>query len=334
MRRPNAFNPKQSEIVMTTTLTLDQLQYRPKAGNLRRYFKTARIRYIIYEQRYFNKPSPWTTDPIFQTYKFCNVYREHDKVTIWLRENWREPYADHPNLPFAMALARLINWPPTLEEIGFPKRWNPKKVLGVLHRRKDEGEKIYTGAYLLGSCPKGSQRADYLVHSVLSPLYHKLRVPYWVSAANNDWPLKGSQLLSLKDVWEWFRCQRGIGDFLAYEIVSDLRHTKYLGGASDIMTWANAGPGALRGLTRLWGYQPKTRQISGYNFPKKNALEAMQMILKKSETDDFHGPLSEGMDPWEMREVEHWLCEWDKIERIRLGQGVLERFTPKQSGEW
>ena len=135
---------------------------------------------------------------------------------------------------------------------------------------------------------------------------------------------------NLENVWQWFRSQRGIGDFLAYEIVSDLRHTKYLRDAPDIMTWANAGPGALRGLTRLWGYQPKTRQISGYSFPKKNALEAMQTLLEKSQEArwELHTP------PWEMREVEHWLCEFDKYERIRLGQGVLERFVPKAPNEW
>ncbi|KKK73085.1 hypothetical protein LCGC14_2897370 [marine sediment metagenome] len=316
---------------MTISLTSDQVARGPRYGQLRQYFRTARERYNIYLRRTSvdrltgkDEPPPWTKDPIFLKYKFCNVFREQDKVTVWLRENWREPYADHPNLPFAMALARLINWPPTLEEIGFPKRWNPDKVLGVLHRRKDEGKKIYTGAYLLGSCPKGQERAIYLVHSVLSPLHQVVYAPLNSNS-------------TLKSTWEWFRSQRGIGDFLAYEIVSDLRHTKYLRDAPDIMTWANAGPGALRGLTRLWGYQPKTRQISGYAFPKKNALEAMQTLLAKSQEQEarwgLHAPPWE-MPSWEMREVEHHLCEFDKYERIRLGQGVLERFTPKAPGDW
>ncbi len=303
---------------MTISLTSDQVAYGPRYSQLRQYFRTARERYNIYLRRAANEPPPWTKDPIFQRYKFCNVFREQDKVTVWLRENWREPYADHPNLPFAMALARLINWPPTLEEIGFPKRWNPDKVLGVLHRRKDEGKKIYTGAYLLGSCPKGQERAIYLVHSVLSPLHRELCPAYWMIDTN------------LENVWKWLRGQRGIGDFLAYEIVSDLRHTKYLRDAPDIMTWANAGPGALRGLTRLWGYQPKTRQISGYTFPKKNALEAMQALLARSQIVYWGLPIP----VWEMREVEHHLCEFDKYERIRLGQGVLERFVPKAPDEW
>ena len=315
---------------MTTMLTIDQVQRGPRYGQLRQYFRTAKERHNIYLRRATNKIPPWTEDLIFQKYKFCNLFREQDKVTVWLRENWREPYADHPNLPFAMALARLINWPPTLEEIGFPKRWNPDKALGVLQRRKAEGKKIYTGAYLLGSCPKGTTRAEYLVNDVLSTLRHELRSAYWVSAVNNDWPLRESRSLILEEVWKWFHSQRGIGDFLAYEIVSDLRHTKYLRDAPDIMTWANAGPGALRGLTRLWGFQPKTRQISGYSFPKKNALEAMQTLLARSQEARW------GLNtpPWEMREVEHHLCEHDKYERIKLGQGVLERFAPKKPGEW
>ncbi len=314
---------------MTISLTSDQVAQGPRYGQLRQYFRTARERYNIYLRR---KEYPrsrnsviWTEDPIFQKYKFCNVFREHDKVTVWLRENWREPYADHPNLPFAMALARLINWPPTLEEIGFPKCWNPDKALEVLGRRKAEGKKVYTGAYLLGSCPKGQERAIYLVRSVLTTLHHELR-----SVVKAHWHLRELNSPKLEGTWQWFRSQRGIGDFLAYEIVSDLRHTKYLRDAPDIMTWANAGPGALRGLTRLWGYQPKTRQISGYAFPKKNALEAMQNLLAGSRGARWklHIP------SWEMRDVEHWLCEFDKYERIRLGQGVLERFVPKTPNEW
>lgn len=303
---------------MTITLTPEQVARGPSYSQQRKYFATAKERHSIYLRRDGNTSPPWTDDPIFEKYKFCNLFREHDKVTIWIKENWREPYSDHPNLPFAMALARLINWPPTLEEIGFPKRWIPGKALSVLKRRKAAGEKIYTGAYLLGSCPKGTTRADYLVNDVLTTLHYHIKLS------------RGKGITDLQNTWQWFRDQRGIGDFLSYEIVSDLRHTKYLRDAPDIMTWANAGPGALRGLTRLWGYQPKTRQISGYSFPKKNALEAMQNLLAKSQEDRFklHG------SPWEMREVEHWLCEFDKYERIRLGQGVLERFAPKKPGNW
>ena len=90
---------------------------------------------IFIKKEINNEPYPWSTDPILTEYSFCNVYRELDKVTIWIRENWREPYADHRNLPFAMAVARQINWPDTLEEIGFPDIWEPEKVIAIMQDR-------------------------------------------------------------------------------------------------------------------------------------------------------------------------------------------------------
>ena len=106
-------------------------------------------RHSIYERRAEGQPYPWTDDPILKEYSFCNVYRELDRVTIWIRENWREPYADHPNLPFAMAMARQINWPDTLQEIGFPEHWNPARIKAIMQGRLNRKEKVYTGAYML-----------------------------------------------------------------------------------------------------------------------------------------------------------------------------------------
>ena len=300
-----------------TTLTDKQVNRGPQQRHMQRFFNTAIERHRIYQLRTDPRviEPPWTTDPIFQRCRFCNVYRELDKVTVWIREEWREPYADHKNLAFAMAIARLINWPPTLEEIGFPKRWNPERVAKIIRDRKADDKKVYTGAYLLGSAPTGSARGDYLVHDILTPLYSKIKTA----------PIYGDIELS----WNWLRLQKGIGDFLAYEIASDLRHTRYLRNAPDIMTWTNMGPGALRGLTRLWGYQPKTRKEDGYIFPKARALEAAQMLLKRSKEY-----LPDFMPPWEMRDVEHWNCEYDKYERITRNQGVLEKFVPLPDNVW
>ena len=35
------------------------------------------------------QPFPWTDDPILATYRFCNVRREDDRVTIWVRTHRR-----------------------------------------------------------------------------------------------------------------------------------------------------------------------------------------------------------------------------------------------------
>ena len=76
-------------------------------------------RHRIYLAKAAGAPPPWTRDRSLQTYRFCNVFRELDKVTVWLRERWREPFAKNEHLWIAMCLARQINWPETLERWAF-----------------------------------------------------------------------------------------------------------------------------------------------------------------------------------------------------------------------
>ena len=100
-------------------------------------------------------PKPWSDDPIFQTYKFCNVRREDDTVSKWIRTNWMDKYIGHQNMWFAMIVARLFNWPDTLEVIGFPKdniTWPERREIYRKRpkgRRDIEKKKIFTGAYLV-----------------------------------------------------------------------------------------------------------------------------------------------------------------------------------------
>ena len=251
-------------------------------------------RHNIYLRRFIQgDPYPWTEDPILNEYSFCNVYRELDRVTIWIRENWREPYADHRNLMFAMAVARQINWPDTLEEIGFPEKWEPEKVKAIMQARKDRGEKVYTGAYMLTGT-LGGTKIEQTVDKILTPLY--ARFPCYSS--------------SLEDSWRSFLPYAGFSGFMAYEVVTDLRHTKWLRNAPDIMTWANPGPGAKRGLNRIHLRElEQTVKKDQLNFEMKQLLDYSPDYLENH------------MQPLEMRDIEHCLCEFDKYERVRLGQG-------------
>jgi hypothetical protein len=255
-------------------------------------------RHSIYERRAEGQAYPWTDDPILKEYSFCNVYRELDRVTIWIRENWREPYADHPNLPFAMAMARQINWPDTLEEIGFPEEWKPQHVKNIMQDRMARKEKVYTGAYMLTGT-LGGTKVEQTVDKILTPLY--VNFPHEYS--------------SLENCWKSFLPYAGFSDFMSYEVVTDLRHTKWLCKAPDIMVWANPGPGAKRGLNRIHG-----REL-------EKSIPKAQLI---SEMRDLLALLNNKPLPLEMRDIEHCLCEFDKYERVRLGQGKPRaKYKPK-----
>jgi|TARA_A100001201_G_scaffold4420_2_gene8957 hypothetical protein len=269
------------------------------------FFYYINERHSITLKRSIGEPFPWTDDEILQTYSFCNVFRELDKVTVWIRENWKEPYADHPNLPFAMAVARQINWPDTLQEIGFPEHWNPERVKAIMQGRLDRKEKVYTGAYMLTGT-LGGTKVEQTIDKILTPLYESPPqiIPY-----------------SLEETWKKYLPYPGFSGFMAYEVVTDLRHSKYLENADDIMTWANAGPGAKRGLNRIHG-RPLEQTIKA-----KQLTEEMKELLAVS--GDY---LLDVVPDLEMREIEHCLCEYDKYERVRLGEG-RPRAKFKYKGE-
>ena len=285
----------------------------PSKEGLKCFFYWINERHAIHIRRHVEKrPFPWTEDPILQKYKFCEVFRELDRVTIWIRENWREPYADHKNLAFAMAMARQINWPDTLAEIGFPKRWDPDRVCKILRARAVRGEKTYTSAYMLTGT-LGGDKPGQTTYKILDPLYRD--------------PPKLKPGMSLEEAFGLYIKRPGFGPFMTYEVISDLRYTRYLRDAPDIMTWANPGPGALRGLCRVWGLKIKgRRRRDRETITRSKAIEMMRYLLKVS--PKYLGKHVPALD---MRAIEHVCCEADKYERVRLGEGSLERYRQQQS---
>ena len=134
---------------------------------------------------------------------------------------------------------------------------------------------------------------------------------------------------SLEKVWSLFQDPRyvGWGPFMAYEVVTDLRHTRYLRDAPDIYTWANAGPGAIRGLNRLYG-----RELGAKPKPQQTNDEMIQLMAELNALDErgfneTFGPPQIGSPHagprFEARDIEHTLCEFDKYERVRLGEGKM-----------
>lgn len=274
-------------------------------------------RHQIYLRKTAGDKWPWTEDKILQTYAFCNVFRELDRVTAWIRTQWREPFATHPNLWFMMCVARQINWPLTLAHIeqvepgnGFPDTWDPDRQYEKLRRLQAEGHKIYTGAYMLrGDIQRDgvdNNKPRYTIYSVLDPVwkaYQNLILPVNGEPTQWKWP-------SIEATTKWLEAFSGWGGFLSYEVATDLRHTRYLKDAPDIMTWANPGPGAVRGLNRLAGRPVKA------GIKREQALEEMRLLLRESLTSTGgHVP------PLEMRDIEHSLCETDKYLRVKNGEG-------------
>lgn len=255
--------------------------------------------------------SDLTTDPHLKAYRFCNVFRELDRVTIWIRENIREPFADHPNLWIMLAIARTINWPDTLKWLiqwpgAWPTddSWDPHHLFAALESYRLLGNKVYTGAYMIRAESNTKAKwfnwpkSRYIAEIVIGRLWED----------RHEW----KKFSSMRAVWEKFQQPRyiGWGPFMAYQVVVDLRWTRYLQNAPDIDSWASLGPGSRRGLNRLAG--------RSLNYPLRQDQGLMEMRFIHSVQDYFRAPWVPTIG---LSDIQSSCCELDKYLRIKLGEG-------------
>jgi hypothetical protein len=281
------------------------------------FFSYARERQLVMLARRAGESAPWTQDPILQQYRFCNVFREDDRTTKWFREHMRDPLSHLSNVVFATICFRWFNRIETGEILlkhDLHANWDPELAWDVL---KDQ-HPLVTGAFMVKTTIGVSPKLKALI---------ELLTNVWVgrSALLLQWDKR-----SLMRSWELLLGFPYLGKFMAYEMVTDLRHTDMLANANDICEWANPGPGALRGAGRVVYNDPT--HFKGTVADYEEVGEIMRFLLLCSK-QGHHWPtgLSSGQHEWpawEMREVEHTLCEFDKYERSRLGEGRLKRKYP------
>lgn len=267
------------------------------------------------------KMTALSRDPILQQYRFCNVFRELDRVTAWIRYNIRRRYSNHPQLWLMLAIARYINWPETLEKLinleeygAWPSSpdFSPRKLGDALDDISASGSKVYTGAYMIRaeSNPNAEwyswTKQQYIARIVIGRLWEDREA--W-TAMLEDQPEGG---LSMRAIWEQFQHPRyiGWGPFMAYQVCVDLRWTPYLQNAPDLDAWAAVGPGSRRGLNRLAGRDP------GFNLSQEQGLEEMLEIHRTQ--DQYRAPWLPRVP---LSDIQNCLCETDKYLRVELGEG-------------
>lgn len=258
------------------------------------------LRHEIYLKREAGLTKPWTNDPVLQSYRFCNVYRELDTVTIWIRKNIREPYADHPYLWFMLCMARQINWPDTLQEImdegGWPvDGYDWRKVRKIMLARQARGEKLYTGAYMLnahGTKPSDPKdKAFFTTKLVLDSVWRDRKT---VLAAMGENLLSATAGALAK--------YHGWASFTSAQAVADIKYTRQLKKAADWWTWAAPGPGSIRGLNLVTCRAIHTQ------------LPAAQWL---SEVNELRELVNSGWpyEPLHAQDMQNCLCEYSKYVR-------------------
>jgi len=255
-------------------------------------------RHAVYMRRFLEQPRPWTKDPLLQMYRFCNIYRELDAVTVWIAKNWREKHKDDKDVWFAMCVARWINLPETLDDLGYPKTWNPEKFRATMERRKRNHQKLVNGAYMITTHGDKQPLPEFLTG---------LFTTLWSRRAELR-PRAGD---TLKSFTERLASVHHFGTFMAAQVTADVKYTTCLADATDWWTWAASGPGSRRGLNRVLGRPlnaPWSEEEWLFELQKLHAT--VNKVIEKLGYPRLHA-----------QDLQSCNCEIDKYLRAKNGEG-------------
>lgn len=271
-------------------------------------------RHRIYLNKEKGLPKPWTEDIVFQQYKFTNVFRELDRTTVFVREHIREPLWDDPSLLlFNIALFRQTGAAEGWQ--GIVKKFDAEKHAAKYIASQQRGTKVFTGAYMVtGKFPdaKGKNKVISLFKYALQPVWDARKELVKVCQ-------KTRSMEALTNALSQFLGWRGTR-FMAYEVACDLLYTSLLQNAVDQYTWANPGPGAQRGLSRLFGGKIDNGRGASSR-PREMCIPEMKELLGRASKNLGRHILNSPYDV-DMRFIENSLCEFDKRQRVLNGEGT------------
>lgn len=232
--------------------------------------------------------------------RFCNVWREHDKTSVVILDILRR---HKPQVRPALAVGlRLINRHATLLDFrhGEPLRQELGRLVSV---------GINTNAYRINT-PLGLNNKT----GVLLFLDRAQEAHSALAAVAN-------QAVSFRQLHAEVQALSGLGSFIAYQALLDLRDLSMLRTKDD---WAYPGPGAARGLARLAGTYKEARwDAKEYRLDSRTNSAAPELVDRLLELTPVLREIL-GWDRWSVHETEGWLCEWDKYERLRARNKLAE----------
>lgn len=277
------------------------------------FFYTADERHIIYKRKEIEKlpRDQWTNDPIFKEFRFCNVYRKLDKVTQRIIKKVIEPYEKIKKIDELYKGIFISRFFSKIETIEFLVNnfdiCNSKEYPEIVTALKElsKTQTLMTGSFMLSPLKLNKK----VYPKLLTPFYHIQLLSSKDEHFGDNWYKAMPTIQDIKEYLEELPCN---GGFMSYEYATDLTYSKlyYPEKPEDYYTYCPIHQGSLIGMNRLLGNEPTKNKIPDVENLTLELLELWNNHVKKTnilELDE-NNSLS-------MREVEHWLCEFDKYSR-------------------
>lgn len=291
-----------------------------KASDVRRFYTFMRKREDVRLAKEAGEPWPWTNDPILREYKFTNVKREHDRTS----QRLREIYMANANAPEHIKLLNcaIFRYFGTYEfamALGWSSRFQPARIKMLAKERLERGDRVFTGAYIVTNTGIKAPKYEVVTDVFLEGLWRNH------GAVARDMVEKAKQQNSWRYLNQRLRHRAGFGGtgFMAKEVSLDFIMAGGFGGPPhDLDTWCPVGPGARRGVSRMYGSE------DAKSLPGMNEHAYLDAVLRIYAHRGHYWP--KGYIPLKLNDIQFQLCEFDKYERVRLGQGrPRSRYKPR-----
>lgn len=321
-----------------------------KAGlneeNLKLFFNMIYDRQMIWKRRFIDcTPAPWTTNEIFAKYKFCNLYREHDRSSQWeIRNIIMDDSLSDKNLIWKILVYRTFNNPETFARAldkwsnGIPniEEYDENEFAAHIENIRAIGLNPFTNAYSIsGNIVAGDSIDNAFCHTVVPAIYRSIDA-ICMMLNNADVP---------EQVITFLMTLPGASSFMAHEYYQDMTYISIYTDR-DIMKFdqndfTNLGPGSSQGVRLIFPKLRGAEQLSCYTYLQNIAEERLEEIgLEKGELMPYvswnkqahkYEVITE--NNLSLNQIEGALCEFSKYMRILRGTGRprCPEFEPRTS---
>ena len=306
----------------------------PAPAETARFLRMLKTREQIRLAKAAGAPWPWSSDDILNRHKFTNVKRENDRTTAWLRANWTAEHAnaDAATVLFNCGVFRVFGTVAFAEQTGWTadvSAWDPRMERSNAVTCWEAGHHAFTSAYNRIRYNAEKRKGDAGAEPPLDVYDKELSTLEGLRLAVDDIvaaPAGGR--LSWRAVCTRLRSVNGFGGsgFMAKEVLHDAMGWPSMRRlVRDEGDWTPPGPGARRGLNRLYD---RPRDM-GANATGDSALETsfvceMRLLLRTLRSLDPEFCKSVDLD---LHDVQFQLCEYDKYRRVEDG-GHTRPYTP------
>lgn len=274
------------------------------------FWEFAYERQNIFFKRFNNEPFPWSDNPIFNTYKFTNVYRVSDRVSQYLVKNviYNKKWSIRDvifRILFFKIFNRIDTWETLEKEFGeltFDK-FDFKTFDDFMSSLKVT---IFSNAYMMCTnrkSPLPRKHSNYL--KLLEQMFEE----------KIDERIVNSK--SLAEVFKILNSYMMIGGFLAYQFAIDINYSEAINFSEN--SFVEAGGGSKRGIMKCFKDAEEN----------KNWEEIIMWMVENQEQEfarygyDFKNLFGR---PMQAIDVQNVFCETDKYTREAVKTSAIEKM--------